>query len=147
MRRESLSRFEKLAEQWDDRVQPLVGDLTQPDLGLPAEGDPVTADHIVHCAAIYDITVDDKAQRAANVEGTRSVIALAKRTGAILHHISSIAVAGSYEGEFTEDDFDVNQTCRRPITRPPEAELLVRSNPVCGTDLPTRRRRRGFQDR
>lgn len=67
VRRESLSRFEKLAEQWDDRVQPLVGDLTQPDLGLPAEGDPVTADHIVHCAAIYDITVDDKAQRAANV--------------------------------------------------------------------------------
>ncbi|WP_131725026.1 SDR family oxidoreductase, partial [Mycobacteroides abscessus] len=27
----------------------------------------VTADHIVHCAAIYDITADDKAQRAANV--------------------------------------------------------------------------------
>lgn len=130
VRRESLSRFEKLAEQWDDRAQPLVGDLTQPDLGLPSDGDPVTADHIVHCAAIYDITVDDEAQRAANVEGTRSVIALAKRTGATLHHISSIAVAGSYEGEFTEEDFDVNQDLPTPYHQTKfEAELLVRSEP------------------
>jgi len=34
VRRESLGRFERLALSWDDRVQPLVGDLT----ALPLEG-------------------------------------------------------------------------------------------------------------
>ena len=61
---------------------------------------------MVHCGAIYDITAAEDAQRAANVEGTRAVIELA-RLDATLHHVSSIAVAGTFRGEYTEDDFDV----------------------------------------
>ncbi|GFG51901.1 short chain dehydrogenase [Mycolicibacterium agri] len=134
VRRASLSRFERLADDhdWGDRVKALVGDLTADNLGLPdaaiAELRPVG--HVVHCAAIYDITAAERLQRAANVEGTRAVIALARRLDATLHHVSSIAVAGTYRGEYTEDDFDVGQDLPSPYHQTKfEAELLVRSEP------------------
>jgi thioester reductase-like protein/NAD(P)-dependent dehydrogenase (short-subunit alcohol dehydrogenase family) len=109
-----------------------VGDLTADGLGLSEDtiAELGSVDHIVHCAAIYDITVAEGAQRAANVEGTRAVIALARRLDATLHHVSSIAVAGTYRGEYTEDDFDVAQDLPTPYHRTKfEAELLVRSQP------------------
>lgn len=130
VRRESLGRFERLAVEWGPRAKALVGDLTTADLGLndQAVAELGAVDHIVHCAAIYDITADDAAQRAANVEGTRAVIDLARRLDATLHHVSSIAVAGTYHGEFTEDDFDVAQDLPTPYHQTKfEAELLVRS--------------------
>jgi thioester reductase-like protein/NADP-dependent 3-hydroxy acid dehydrogenase YdfG len=130
VRRDSLARFERLVLDWDDRVKPLVGDLTLAGLGLTddAVAELGTVDHVVHCAAIYDITVDEAEQRAANVEGTRAVIDLARRLDATLHHVSSIAVAGTYRGEYTEDDFDVAQDLPTPYHQTKfEAELLVRS--------------------
>ncbi len=130
VRRESLGRFERLAATWGNRTKPLVGDLTAPNLGLTddAIAELGSVDHVVHCAAIYDITVAEAEQRAANVEGTRAVIDLALRLDATLHHVSSIAVAGTYRGEFTEDDFDVAQDLPTPYHQTKfEAELLVRS--------------------
>ncbi len=128
VRRESLGRFERLALSRDDRVQPLVGDLTTPDLGLSDTVLDVEVDHIVHCAAVYDIAAAEDRQRAANVDGTRAVIALARRLDATLHHVSSIAVAGNYRGVFTEDDFDVAQELPTPYHQTKfEAEMLVRS--------------------
>ena len=105
VRRESLGRFERLARDWDDRVHPLLGDLTAPDLGLTDAGVAALGaiDHVVHCGAVYDITAAEDRQRSANVEGTRAVIGLARRLDATLHHVSSIAVAGTYGGVFTED--------------------------------------------
>jgi thioester reductase-like protein/short-subunit dehydrogenase involved in D-alanine esterification of teichoic acids len=132
VRRESLARFERLAAEWGERARPLVGDLTAPGLGLSNESlvELGAVDHVVHCGAVYDITADDDAQRAANVDGTRGVIDLAKRLGATLHHVSSIAVAGTFPGEFTEDDFDVAQELPTPYHQTKfEAELLVRSEP------------------
>jgi thioester reductase-like protein/short-subunit dehydrogenase involved in D-alanine esterification of teichoic acids len=132
VRRNSLGRFEQLAAEWGPRAQPLVGDLTAADLGLTDEAitELGAVDHVVHCAAIYDITADDASQRAANVEGTRAVIDLSRRLDATLHHVSSIAVAGTYRGEFTEDDFDVAQELPTPYHQTKfEAELLVRSTP------------------
>ncbi|TRW79873.1 SDR family oxidoreductase [Mycolicibacterium sp. 018/SC-01/001] len=130
VRGRSLNRFAILAAHWDDRVSPLVGDLTAPALGL--DDDELAAlgriDHVVHCAALYDITAPEDLQRAANVEGTRSVIALARRLDATLHHVSSIAVAGTFRGEFTEDDLDVGQHLPTPYHQTKfEAELLVRA--------------------
>ncbi|ORA49493.1 short chain dehydrogenase [Mycolicibacterium celeriflavum] len=130
VRRESLSRFERLAAAWGERAKPLVGDLTAPNLGVAAEAlaEAGAVDHVVHCGAIYDITASDADQRAANVEGTRAVIEVAKRFDATLHHVSSIAVAGTFRGEFTEDDFDVGQELPTPYHQTKfEAELLVRS--------------------
>jgi thioester reductase-like protein/NAD(P)-dependent dehydrogenase (short-subunit alcohol dehydrogenase family) len=84
----------------------------------------------VHCAAIYDITAGEAEQRAANVEGTRAVTGLARRLDATLHHVSSIAVAGDFAGEYTEDDFDVGQQLPTPYHQTKfEAESLVRSAP------------------
>ncbi len=132
VRRDSLARFERLAAEWGDRVSPLVGDLTAPDLGLSDQtiAELVGVDHVVHAAAIYDITAGEAQQRAANVEGTRSVIGLAKRLDATLHHVSSIAVAGTFPGEYTEADFDVAQELPTPYHRTKfEAEQLVRDTP------------------
>jgi thioester reductase-like protein/enoyl-[acyl-carrier-protein] reductase (NADH) len=132
VRRGSLSQFERLSTAWGERAKPLVGDLTSPDLGLTDEAVAQlgAVDHVVHCAAIYDITAAEDVQRAANVEGTRAVIDLALRLDATLHHVSSIAVAGTYRGEYTEDDFDVAQDLPTPYHQTKfEAELLVRSTP------------------
>jgi thioester reductase-like protein/short-subunit dehydrogenase involved in D-alanine esterification of teichoic acids len=130
VRRESLARFERLALEWGARAKPLVGDLTAADLGLTddAVAELGSVAHVVHCAAIYDVTAPEDDQRAANVEGTRAVIDLARRLDATLHHVSSIAVAGTYRGEYTEDDFDVAQDLPTPYHQTKfEAELLVRS--------------------
>ncbi|MGO8849699.1 SDR family oxidoreductase [Mycobacterium sp.] len=130
VRRRSLGRFERLAAEWGERARPLVGEL--PELALTddvlAELGPV--DHVVHCAAIYDITAAEAEQRATNVEGTRAVIELARRLDTTLHHVSSIAVAGDFAGEYTEDDFDVGQGLPSPYHRTKfGAESLVRSTP------------------
>ncbi|MCV7086092.1 SDR family oxidoreductase [Mycolicibacter hiberniae] len=133
VRRASLSRFETLASQeWGERVKPLVGDLAAPNLGLndTALAELGDIDHVLHCAAIYDITAGTAEQQAVNVEGTRAVIGLAKRLDATLSHMSSIAVAGDFAGEFTEDDFDVGQQLPTPYHQTKfEAEALVRSAP------------------
>ena len=133
MRRGSLARFERLAtavgrpgeSRWSATSRRRTSAST--DEAVAELG---AVDHVVHCAAIYDITADEADQRAANVEGTRAVIDLARRLDATLHHVSSIAVAGTYHGEFTEDDFDVAQDLPTPYHQTKfEAELLVRSAP------------------
>lgn len=130
VRRGSLARFEELAADWGDGAKPLVGDLTSAGLGLTDLADLGPVDHVVHCAAIYDMTVDAATQQAANVEGTRAVIELTRSLGATLHHVSSIAVAGNYRGIFTEDDFDVSQELPTPYHQTKfEAEQLVRATP------------------
>lgn len=130
VRRGSLGRFERLAAEWGERAKPLVGEL--PGLNLTDEtlAELGRIDHLVHCAAIYDVTAGEAEQRAVNVEGTRAVIDLARRLDATLHHVSSIAVAGDFPGEYTEDDFDVGQRLPTAYHRTKfEAESLVRSAP------------------
>jgi thioester reductase-like protein/NADP-dependent 3-hydroxy acid dehydrogenase YdfG len=130
VRRQSLARFERLAAEWGDRAKPLVGDLTEPALGLSEDtvAQLGRVEHVVHCGAVYDVTAAEANQQAANVEGTRAVIGLARQLDATLHHVSSIAVAGNFPGEYTEDDFDVSQELPTPYHRTKfEAELLVRA--------------------
>ncbi|OBF61460.1 short chain dehydrogenase [Mycobacterium sp. 852002-53434_SCH5985345] len=130
VRRQSLGRFERLAAEWGERAKPLVGVLPELELTDETLAELGRIDHVVHCAAIYDITAGEAEQRATNVEGTRAVIELAQRLGATLHHVSSIAVAGDFRGEYTEDDFDVGQQLSTPYHQTKfEAELLVRSAP------------------
>ena len=133
VRRESLARFERLADRLG-RPGETAG--RRPDRGRPraqrTTPSPSWAPSTTSCtaAAIYDITADEAAQRAANVDGTRAVIDLARRLDATLHHVSSIAVAGTFPGEYTEDDFDVAQDLPTPYHQTKfEAELLVRSAP------------------
>ncbi|HVY77294.1 MAG TPA: SDR family oxidoreductase [Solirubrobacterales bacterium] len=109
----SRGRLEELRTSFGPdgaRVVPVSGDLAQPSLGV-SEEDLLElrgkVDHFFHLAAIYDMTAGAEAQEVANVEGTRHAVELA---GAIeagcFHHVSSIAIAGMYRGEWREDMFE-----------------------------------------
>jgi NAD(P)-dependent dehydrogenase (short-subunit alcohol dehydrogenase family) len=119
----SVGRLAAKARRWPggERVQPLVGDLSLPDLGIePAELAALigTVDHLVHLAALYDMTTDQATNDEVNIKGTQRVVALANRLGVrCLHHVSSIAVAGQYRGTFTEDMFDEGQDLSSPYHR------------------------------
>jgi thioester reductase-like protein/short-subunit dehydrogenase len=114
-----------------ERLTAVRGDLTVDGLGV-SDDDAATlagVDHVLHLAAVYDLTASDAANRAANVEGTRRVIELAERIDArLLHHVSSVAVAGDYPGRFTEADFDAGQRLHSPYYATKfAAEALVRT--------------------
>ncbi|TWG96962.1 thioester reductase-like protein [Nocardioides sp. J9] len=131
-RESSLGRLEALARQWrSDRVRPVVGDLSQPGLGV----DPAwvaehagTIDHFFHLAAIYDITADDATNDAMNIDGTRHALALADSLRAgCFHQVSSVAAAGDYHGRFDESMFEEGQPLPSPYHRTKyESEKIVR---------------------
>ncbi|WP_067824482.1 SDR family oxidoreductase [Nocardia inohanensis] len=127
VREASVAKLREMAAGWgaEDRVFPLVGDLTAPGLGLVDETP--SAEHVVHLGAVYDMTAAEDVTYAANVRGTQSVIDLARELGAVLHHVSSVAVAGDHKGKFFEDDFDLGQNLNSPYHRTKfEAEKQVR---------------------
>ncbi|MFD5090606.1 SDR family oxidoreductase [Amycolatopsis thailandensis] len=132
VRASSRDKLAKLVNAWPhpERVTLVTGDLGEPLLGVGEEDREKLrgVDHVVHLAALYDLTADDEASIKANVEGTAQVIALAADLNAgCLHHVSSVAVAGDHEGIFTEEMFDVGQRLVTPYHRTKfEAERLVR---------------------
>ncbi|MFD6068589.1 MULTISPECIES: SDR family oxidoreductase [Amycolatopsis] len=132
VRASSRDKLAKLVNAWPhpERVTLVTGDLGEPLLGVGQEDREKLrgVDHVVHLAALYDLTADDEASIKANVEGTAQVIALAADLNAgCLHHVSSVAVAGDHEGMFTEEMFDVGQRLLTPYHRTKfEAERLVR---------------------
>jgi NAD(P)-dependent dehydrogenase (short-subunit alcohol dehydrogenase family) len=128
VREGSTDKLEALIERWDagDRVTPVIGDITQPRLGVE-ESELGEVQHFFHLAAIYDMEVDDERNAMLNVTGTQNAIDLANQVGGTFHHVSSIAVAGEYEGFFTEDMFDEGQKLPHAYHRTKfEAEKLVR---------------------
>ena len=135
VRKESLARFEDLAERLGagkDRLVAVVGDLSKPNLGIAPEKARALSGrikHFFHLAALYDITADADAQIAANVGGTRNALQLADTIRAgTFHYASSIAVAGFYPGVFREDMFDEAENLDDPYFRTKhDAEALVRT--------------------
>jgi NAD(P)-dependent dehydrogenase (short-subunit alcohol dehydrogenase family) len=113
VREGSRGRLEELIDGWGEtegRVQPVVGDLTQPNLGI-ADGEVEQLsgkiDHFYHLAAVYDMEADDEAHRLANIEGTLHAVELANRIEVGHFHLaSSIAAAGLFKGTWREDMFD-----------------------------------------
>ncbi|OXM63888.1 SDR family oxidoreductase [Amycolatopsis vastitatis] len=125
----SRDRLATLARDWPgaDKLHPVTGDLTEPRLGADPAGLP-HLDHVVHLGAVYDLTAGEEANRRANVEGTRHLLAFAAAARAgLVHHVSSIAVAGDHAGRFTETDFDLGQRFGSPYHATKfQAEKLVR---------------------
>jgi uncharacterized protein len=84
-----------------------------------------------HLAGVYDIAATEADLLDANVEGTRRLLhalAAAKFTG-VLHHASSIAVAGDFDGTLTESMFAEGQRFPHAYHRSKfESERLVISN-------------------
>lgn len=142
VRDKSAGRLEELMERWSmvtgtsarERVQPVAGDLRRPLLGV--EKDQVaelrgSVEHFFHLAAVYDMTAPAERNTAVNVGGTTHAVELARAIDAErLHHVSSIAVAGTYKGVFTEDMFDEGQRLPSPYHRTKfESERIVREQP------------------
>jgi NAD(P)-dependent dehydrogenase (short-subunit alcohol dehydrogenase family)/thioester reductase-like protein len=142
VRESSKPRLNDLIERWSmtvgssagERVQPVVGDLRRPLLGVEKEEvaelrGKIT--HFFHLAAVYDMTAPAERNNAVNVGGTTHAVELARGVDAKhLHHVSSIAVAGTYRGVFEEDMFDEGQRLPSPYHQTKfESERIVREQP------------------
>ncbi len=121
----------------EGRIVAVPGDLSKPGLGVQAlQGEPSGStlrgderiDHFFHLAAVYDVEADEETSVKANVHGTRHAIEFADSLAVgRFHHVSSIAVAGSYKGVFQEDMFDEGQKLPHQYHRTKyESEELVR---------------------
>jgi thioester reductase-like protein len=142
VREGSKGRLDDLIERWGvvagtsaaKRVKPVVGDLRRPLLGIETEQaaelrGKVT--HFFHLAAVYDMTAPAERNTAVNVGGTTHAVELARALDVkCLHHVSSIAVAGTYKGVFEETMFDEGQRLPSPYHRTKfESERIVRDQP------------------
>ncbi|WP_227981690.1 non-ribosomal peptide synthetase [Nocardia spumae] len=107
----SLRRFRLPTDAVTARVRALRGDLSEPNLGLdPADFDFLTAtiDAIYHNGARVNHVDPYERLRAANVEGTRSILRLAttRRVKAV-HFVSTLGAAvpaGAMPAVIGEDD-------------------------------------------
>jgi NAD(P)-dependent dehydrogenase (short-subunit alcohol dehydrogenase family) len=133
VREGSRERLDDLIDGWGarDRIVPVTGDLTEPFLGLDEaarERLRGTVDHFFHLAAVYDMAADEASNERANVDGTQHAVDLANEIEPKRFHLaSSIAIAGTYDGHFTEDMFDEGQNLPHHYHRTKfESEKLVR---------------------
>jgi len=142
VREGSLERLEDLIERWRvaagasaaKRIEPVIGDLRRPLLGVEQERVTELRGKIVnffHLAAVYDMTAPSELNTAVNVGGTTHAVELARALEAEhFHHVSSIAVAGEFKGLFEEDMFDEGQKLPSPYHRTKfESERIVREQP------------------
>ena len=130
----SEGKLAALYEYWGvskARAIPVSGDLTAKKLGVGS--DDIKAlkgkiDHLYHLAAVYDLSADEASQVEVNVEGTRHMVEFAKAVDAgHVHHVSSIAAAGLYEGVFREDMFEQAEGLDHPyFMTKHESEKIVR---------------------
>src|SRR3989440_10677441 len=142
VRESSMSRLDELIERWSlaagasaaERIEPVLGDMRRPLLGLEQERveelrGKIT--HFFHLAAVYDMTAPSELNTAVNVGGTTHAVELTRAVEAErLHHVSSIAVAGEYNGVFEEADFDEGQKLPSPYHRTQlQSEQIVRQQP------------------
>ncbi len=132
--RATPERIDALRAAWGvgpRRAIPVVGDITKADLGIaPAERARLAGKirHFFHLAAIYDLDAGAEEQLLVNVQGTRNVVEFANAIRAgCLHHVSSIAAAGLYEGVFREDMFEEAENLDHPyFATKHESEGIVR---------------------
>jgi NAD(P)-dependent dehydrogenase (short-subunit alcohol dehydrogenase family) len=123
-----------LLEDWGvskARAIAVTGDLTEKKLGVPSDVIKQLKgqiDAVYHLAAVYDLSADEESQVQVNIEGTRNVVEFAKAIDAgHLHHVSSIAAAGLYEGVFREDMFEEAEGLDHPyFMTKHESEKIVR---------------------
>jgi NAD(P)-dependent dehydrogenase (short-subunit alcohol dehydrogenase family) len=134
LRPESEGKLPELLAYWGvtkARAVPVHGDLTGKKLGVGADDLKALkgkVDHVYHLAAVYDLAAVEESQVRANIDGTRNVVEFAKAVDAgHLHHVSSIAAAGLYEGVFREDMFDEAENFDHPyFMTKHESEKIVR---------------------
>ena len=113
----SVSRLDPLIKQLPkDYPKPEVvkADLDLRDLGLKAPARKklgARVSQIFHLAAGYHLGMSDKEAMLTNVDGTRRMLDLAADLPKLerFHFVSTMAVAGDFQGEFREEDLDLGQ--------------------------------------
>ena len=130
--REVLSTIYADPDAYPGRVTAVAADIERSDLGLPPERRAelvARVSDVVHAAATVSFTLPLEESRTINVEGTRRMLELAMAAQARFAYVSTAYVAGTHEGEFREDQFDVGQDFRNAYERSKfEAERLVREH-------------------
>ncbi len=130
----SEAKLDALYDYWGvgkARAVPVSGDLTTKKLGVSSEAIKALKgkiDAVYHLAAVYDLSADEESQVQVNIEGTRNMVDFAKAVDAgHVHHVSSIAAAGLYEGVFREDMFEEAEGLEHPyFMTKHESEKIVR---------------------
>jgi thioester reductase-like protein len=110
----NLQQYALWDEFYDSRIIPVIGDLSQPFLGITAEQYQNLAamiDTIYHSGAQLNYVYPYSALKTANVLGTQEVLRLACQIKVKpVHYVSSVAVFEStaYAGKLVkeQDDFD-----------------------------------------
>ncbi|WP_411966916.1 SDR family oxidoreductase [Haloferax sp. YSSS75] len=120
-----------LGPDWRETLTLVEGDITDPNLGLPATTRTdleSQVEEVFHLAAVYDLAVSPDVGEAVNVDGTRHVLDFADAADAErLHYVSTCYVSGRYDGVFTESDLDVGQSFNNHYEATKfRAEVLVR---------------------
>jgi NAD(P)-dependent dehydrogenase (short-subunit alcohol dehydrogenase family) len=120
---ERIGAWRELAEAHDASLEIAEGALGDPSV------DAASLDHVFHLAACYDLTASREVLEHANVEGTRALLGWLAGGGfrGVLHHASSIAVAGDFRKRFTEEMLEKRQDFPTEYHRTKyESERLVR---------------------
>lgn len=105
----NLKRYSLWNEKISSRIIPVVGDLSQPKLGLDPESFQnlaQTIDLIYHSAATLNYVYPYSAMKPANVLGTQEVLRLACQAKTKpVHYVSSVAVfeAAAYAGQVVRE--------------------------------------------
>lgn len=117
------------------RVAALRGDITADRLGLCAADFDALADevtHVIHSAATTRFDLPLPEAREVNVEGTRRVLALARRAASArlerMMYVSTSYVSGDRSGVIREEDLEAGQTFMNSYERTKhDAEREVRA--------------------
>lgn len=113
--KQNLQKYAIWSEDFDSRIIPILGDLSQPLLGISREGFEMLAanmDAVYHSAATLNYVYPYSALKTANVLGTQEVIRLASMIKTKpLHYVSSVAVFESpfYAGKVVKEDDEFNE--------------------------------------
>jgi short-subunit dehydrogenase len=134
-----IDRLHETARAHGATLRLVTGDVAEPNLGLSADDLAALKDvaHVFHLAAVYSLEVSDDRFERVNVGGTRHLLEALRGASfaGVLHHASSVAVAGDFAGTFTEEMLEAGQRHTHPyFASKYESERLVRA----ATDLRVR---------
>ncbi len=113
--RRSFSTAQKKIQNnnWESRVELVIGDITQDDLGIDNPGLLLKRlTYVWHLAAIYDLAVKEEVAHRVNVTGTQKIIEFTASIKNLVqfNYISTCYVAGKREGLIFEDELDEGQS-------------------------------------
>ena len=96
------------------RITTVVGDITQPDLGMAQSEARALKKELReahHLAAVYDLAVKREVGLRINLEGTRNVLDFIEDCPHFdrLHYVSTAYVSGNAVGVYHETDLDLGQ--------------------------------------